>query len=164
MTAIEDAREASNDIRASLTQPGEYAEEAWAHDALDKIDALITEHERLTAHDSQCEAEYILEAGGLTDCECRGRLTASPTDDEREALAQIVRVRLDRYNMADFMEGPMHLPRGIADEALSAGFRRQGPITDEQVQAARDSLYRQGNRYPSMEDMRAALEAAEATR
>lgn len=79
-------------------------------------------------------------------------VTNPPTDDEREALAAICR---------EYAYRPVGQE---VDAILAAGFRRQGPITDAQVQAARDSLYRQGNRYPSMEDMRAALEAAEATR
>lgn len=39
--------------------------------------------------------------------------------ETREAIARIVRTRLDQYNMADFMEGPMHLPEGITDAILA---------------------------------------------
>lgn len=50
--------------------------------------------------------------------------------------------------------------RDTADAILTAGFRRQWPITDAQVQVARETLYRAENHYPAIDAMRAVLEAA----
>lgn len=108
------------------------------------------------------------------------RATASATDDEREALARIVVTeRIKARGLGDLMEprpdeieefgGP------TADAILAAGFRRQGPITDEMVDAGAwailDRNMDTADRAPSKDtyddaasDARAALEAAERAR
>jgi hypothetical protein len=144
MTALDDARAA----RAKFDN----AEMKWDDSPVvlrNALDALIAEHERLTA---------------------------PPTDDEREALGRRVREVWVEWAQEQAEPKPSWLvpwdELGPADrevdmrigEAL-AGFRRQGPITDAQVEAASVAMYRAGaGRYANMVAigrwMRVALEAA----
>jgi hypothetical protein len=74
------------------------------------------------------------------------------TDDEREALATVL---ASAYNASPYRDA--HL-RG-ADAILAAGYHRQEPITDAQVEAALGVwLHNEG--LTDHDDMRAALEAA----
>jgi tetrahydromethanopterin S-methyltransferase subunit H len=57
--------------------------------------------------------------------------------DEREELAQVI-----FSAWADWYEGGSNplWHRAVMDAVLAAGFRRQGPITDAQVTAAREAM------------------------
>lgn len=89
----------------------------------------------------------------------------SALDDEREALADLIAEERDKWpRRADDMDS-----EELAATILAAGFRRQGPITDAQVEAATeardlyesdDSLSAWDNR---LAETRAALEAARGT-
>jgi hypothetical protein len=96
------------------------------------------------------------------------------SDDERDALAHLVNdnhmctrpwmeIRRNepawtRSNGDDYAIAEAYR---AADALLAAGFRRQEPITDAQVEAALDSWEEHSEYYPA-EGMRAALEAARA--
>jgi hypothetical protein len=68
-------------------------------------------------------------------------------DDERAALAQVIANSLwamqSGYTPTEAWEIPT--PNGgddaLAADILAAGFRRQGPITDAQVEAAATQMY-----------------------
>ena len=67
------------------------------------------------------------------------RLTASPADDEREAAAL--------HLWDEGLVRPESLAFSVVDALIAEGyFRRQGPITDAQVDAAARSNYRFQNR------------------
>lgn len=131
MTVIEDARTALREYDMSFQ----------VHVVLD---ALLAEHERLTAemHRRELhhfETEQILVQAGIDPD------AAPPTDNEREALVRI----LVEFGYKGY---PSH---------LAAGFRRQGPITDDMIEEARTArtlALRAGRGFE--EAMRAALEAA----
>jgi hypothetical protein len=62
------------------------------------------------------------------------------TGDEREALKTIIYT----YETIDFAESQNFTTRdcyGVVDAILAAGYRRQGPITDAQVEAAATQMY-----------------------
>lgn len=65
-------------------------------------------------------------------------LSAAPTDEDREALHAIV-----HYTNDQTAEYPRDedFERVLTDRILTAGFRRQVPITDAQVEAAAHSIY-----------------------
>lgn len=92
MTAIEDAREALGEMEAARTIREQALGRARVKAALR---ALIAEHERLTA---------------------------PPTDDEREALVHLLFDQVPE----DWDENDIGI---LADAILEGGFRRQGPIT-----------------------------------
>jgi hypothetical protein len=88
-------------------------------------------------------------------------------ENEREALAQVIADSFyamqagyqptEAWEMPEPSAGDMQL----AHDILAAGFRRQGPITDAQVEAAAESLWR----HDTVDDVRlayarAALKAA----
>lgn len=98
-----------------------------------------------------------------------------PTDDEREALADL---RYTVHGGTTAPDGVHRVGRVAADAVLAAGFRRtvQGEPTDAQVQAAARELFnraRPGNEYADLTyaevraeyeaDARAVLRAAAAT-
>lgn len=133
MTALDDARAAL----ARLDDPKhgrDWSGWDYAADLEKAIRPLIAEHEHLTT---------------------------PPTDDEREALAEILYpffVRGDGLHDVVIAEQAL-------DAILAAGFRRQGPITDAQVEAAwRAGAAVLGDYEPpggrDLRAMRAALEAA----
>lgn len=125
-----------------------------AHDLVDyaeTIRALVADHKALrhmhnelrsvcNAHIAELEAEVE-------------SLTTPPADDEREALARI----LPAWDRNGYLVWEECLD--IADAILAAGFRRQGPISDAQVEAAL-SAYAVHAELASSHAMRAALEAA----
>ena len=81
------------------------------------------ERDRATrAEVAQREAEHEIE-----------RLTAPPTDDERHALEVAVREALG-------LTATTLGVRRVVDSLVDAGFRRQGPITDAELEAAAKSL------------------------
>ena len=156
MTAIEDARAALADLRAGIPQRGDYPEYDREHEDLDKIAALIAEHERLTRDRDLTAAENAeLLRENLA-------LTAPPTDDEREALAGIAREAWAHYQaIQDDPEFGGDFEDVLAYRLGLAGFRRQGPITDAQYIAARDAYEDASSGHVVTEvAMRAALEAA----
>lgn len=134
MTAIEDARAATDALAHDL----EYQHSdvlRSARRALVASRALIAEHERLTADRDYMvtNAEGLYRSGVRMQTEIE-RLTAPPTDDEREALAQVI--FLAKYpGSADAWDRASDSDKSLwyrkADPILAAGFRRQGPITDE---------------------------------
>jgi hypothetical protein len=104
-----------------------------------------------------------------------------PTDDEREALARIMHADDVKHRRAhddyDFWLANEELSGCYYDNAaavLAAGFRRQGPVTDAQVEAAAlayagDDMSPEEWEWvktrpevvqPFLDGMRAALEAA----
>lgn len=87
------------------------------------------------------------------------RLTAPPTDDEREALARLLRGDVGIGGMP--WETVADAYRKSADRAIAAGFRRQGPITDAYVDAVFQGI-RNGVAWRPLgrDEVRAALEAA----
>lgn len=141
MTALEDAREAlagfnGGDFTHQQGYPGMAAGLARA------LAALIAEHERA----------LLREESALTVIE---RLTAPPTGDEREALIAWIDAWYDRTAGP----GESWVTSDLADAFIAAGFRRQGPITDAQIEAARLSLWVNCGNLPASV-VRAALEAA----
>jgi hypothetical protein len=76
------------------------------------------------------------------------RVTTPPTEDEREVLRRIL-----------FDDRTFRTTEQIVDGILAAGFRRPGPVTDAEVEAALRAWMNADT--PSSEDaMRAALDAA----
>ena len=95
------------------------------------------------------------------------RLTTPPSDDEREALARAHfydwrRIHPGTLTWATYGESHKQRFYDLADVAIGAGFRRQGPITDAQVDAALDSWFgiSAGWNDKTRNSMRAVLEAA----
>jgi hypothetical protein len=101
------------------------------------------------------------------------RLTAPPTDVERSMLEATISDALFDW------DGDTRPAGRITEYVLAAGFRRQGPITDAQVEAAAEALwgedrrgtYQPGYPYSGLAEegrerlrvrARAALEAARA--
>ena len=125
--ALEAARAALADLRAGIPQRGDYPEYDREHEDLDKIAALIAEHERLsTRYDENIGAidRLLAERAELK------RLTTPPTDAEREALARLIADRRIWHGNATDMED--------ADAILASDVwrnRRQGPITDAEREA-----------------------------
>lgn len=81
--------------------------------------------------------------------EARAALVEPPTDDERSALQKII------YTTPSII--------GLTDAILASDVwrnRRQGPITEAQVDAAVRAHYAAGGRGTTREPMRVALEAA----
>jgi len=99
------------------------------------------------------------------------RLTTPPADDEMEPLTGVIRDSIDRWG--DLFPTP-EVARYVADDVEAAGFRRQGPITDAQVEAAAKALAETFGEEPHLpwdrwgelsrdefrQDARTALEAA----
>lgn len=149
MTAIEDARALATRLEDPTSRWGDT-------DAARVVRALIAEYERLTA---------------------------PPTDDEREALEEWSFEHRPILSMRDgsiasckcmdrvFITGQEDWDQHIADAILASGFRRQGPVTDAQVEAAARVFYESQTgsadgfngslyRYAWERMARAALEAA----
>jgi len=147
--------------------------------------ALADEHERVVGELSARDAEDVRRSEeGRTDWDYEQRIAAltvnpdapipyaghgpeyvvnltPPTDDEREALANLIPLGFtERDGVRDVYEA--------ADRILAAGFRRQGPITDAQVEAAARAIQAfEGNpKYwrDFEQHARAALEAARDAR
>lgn len=114
MSALEGARAARDKFDS--------AEMKWDDSPValrNALDALIAEHEALCSrHDENVGAIDRLLA------ERAERLTAPPTDDEREALEKVIKANDGRILA-------LKQVHETADAILAAGFRRQGPITDE---------------------------------
>ncbi|GAA5198593.1 hypothetical protein [Microbacterium jejuense] len=158
MIAIEDARAAQALDLGIRHSPGDglYPMSARAVQALkDALDTLIAEHERTVREMHARELHHFETEKLLTEAGIDPDATP-PTDDEREALnAVLLRGFTDHANGA----GSPLLGVYLADRILAAGFRRQGPITDAQVEAAWQALEEEGVR-PLLRIVRAALEAA----
>lgn len=142
MTAIEDARALVTELREIHARSRENArEQGWG---------VPPESDD---HSPWSRAADMIE-----------RLTTPPTDDEREALADLIEsvgVYIPGSHGHDYVN-----PGKAADAILAAGFRRQGTITDEVVEKAYRA-YLDANRVPErfehyLAKMRAALEAARA--
>lgn len=90
--------------------------------------------------------------------------------DEREALARVLHADDVKHGRA-FSDFALMNEYAIgwyfdnADAILAAGFRRQGPITDAQIDAALVAWYGVNARWNwiARDGMRAALEAARST-
>lgn len=113
MTAIDDARTVQ-------VRTDSYGREAWT---ISLTTGIYTDTMRMT----EVEARLVHRALGE-------RLTAPPTDAEREALAKTVYywdVSEDVGSKAweQLTEGMRDVWREAADAILAAGFRRQGPTT-----------------------------------
>ncbi|MDQ7877334.1 hypothetical protein Q9R08_05020 [Microbacterium sp. QXD-8] len=131
--------------------------------AADAITALLAEMAARDADDVKRSEE------GRTDWDYEQRierLTAPPTDDEREAqrgTAEDPRDSMARiiWETSRADEGTISATgANIVARALAAtGFFRQGPITDAQVKAARSALGL-ANTDAAHAHVRAALEAA----
>lgn len=152
MTALDDARAVLLQVRAYVAMGGDVP--PIIRDALEALADLIAEHERTVTteyHDSiVAEAQrQIHELEGQIE-----RLTAPPTDDEREAVvAAIYSSGVWRYEVAD---------RILASDVWRN--HRQGPITATEVIAAAKWWAESGNgEHPWPEyvkPMRGVLEAA----
>lgn len=96
--------------------------------------------------------------GGHWDT-CPNRVESVPAD-EREALAELIEgVGLGLYLPGSHGHDYIN-PGKAADAIIAAGFRRQGPITDAQVEAAWSVLELETVGHYTRANMRAALEAA----
>lgn len=137
MTAIEDARA----LRAALDDNANYGDAGQFYPGLDKVeevlDALIAEHERVIADRdewkrlfSECHPVHMdgVRRAALAERELE-RLTTPPTDDECEALYdgawRAISGRDEPWGGCAEREKVMRVAE------FAAGFRRQGPITDE---------------------------------
>lgn len=132
MTALEDAS------AALAAWEGTGIDSAWALRRVTAMEealrALIAEYERLTSEMHQrelhhFETEQMLAQAGLEPD------ASPPTDDEREALALIVKRIAHKFggpSMAEFENAPpIRKHYATAEAIIAAGFRRQGPITDD---------------------------------
>ncbi|MGW9587467.1 hypothetical protein [Microbacterium sp. NPDC055455] len=123
----------------------------------DALRALISEHERIRA----IAGDGLNEMARERD-EARAevaRLTAPPTDDEREALAKAL--LSPRWSNGDFLAGiTSRTVSMLVDAVLAAGFRRQRPITDAFVDRVYDSLSADVRHWLGLDDLRDAMEAA----
>ena len=136
MTAIEDARAAADRLRSDIAVGGRVLD-------IRDILTVLAEHERLTADMAARDAEDVKRSEeGRTDWDYRQRiaalerLTAPPTDDEREALADLIEgvgVYISGSHGHDYIN-----PGKAADAIIAAGFRRQGPTPT--VDAWKDTL------------------------
>ena len=145
MTALEDARAAlvAGELNAEMGVPVTWGEVRALHDV---IRALMAEYERVIAATnprktiaqiSAYEASVSIRAREVVDArKVFEAVTAPPTDDERaqagldsERLRQIA----EWLSMEHGHEETAKRVALIADrhDRLAAGFRRQGPITDE---------------------------------
>lgn len=187
MSALEDAR-AARDKFAS-------AEMKWDDSPVllrNALDALIAEHERLTEDlritdeiavglerkrqaavaelerlTERLEEAYRIGANGwgkaIEKAEEVKRLTAPPADDEREALYDGAWRAISGRN--EPWGGCAEREKVMRVAEFAAGFRRQGPITDAQVDAAVLAFHEvegsseDGHAY-AHRNMRVALEAA----
>ena len=177
MTAIEDARAALADLRAGIPQRGDYPEYDREHEDLDKIAALIAEHEYVLKHPLLATVDMndsaVIEVPD-------GSVSTPPADDEHEALEGLASsMRLNHRQVMTDPEGMVWScicgdwaheqfdAHQLRVELPRAGFRRQGPITDEAVVAAMEAWSSEPLKLPgedaeasSRRYMRAALEAA----
>lgn len=134
MTAIEDARAALAGFEAEkrfrVTEMRDYALTLAA-----ALRALLAEHERLTA-----PAEHPLDAlwdgtpstaRAIANAKAQERLTAPPTDDDREALIALIH---------DIRQRPVstQMNEPFADAILAAGFRRALSVTQRTVNIDRE--------------------------
>ena len=145
MTAIEDAS-AARDGLAKITG-GSSVRDAVAK-AVTAFDALIAENERLTTtppwDSSRACFGHCDKEGWYSECVSKA---APPTDDEREATENEARARAeDEYpdrlipywGEGAVMEARKHFVKG----AVWADLRRQGPITDAQVKASAEAIFK----------------------
>lgn len=102
---------------------------AWSAESVESMRAALAVFAKAhTPTDAPTQTSPELEPAGDTPSR------VVPTDDEREALAQVVSDAFSGYLGAEPDEGDQH----VADLILAAGFRRsepQGEPSDAQVQA-----------------------------
>jgi hypothetical protein len=129
---------------------------------------IATEHAQKIAQGSAVVKATPEALAEFLRCAIEADRAQRVTDDEREALARIIQ---------GFEGDPEYWQnfRDAAEAILAAGFRRQGSITDEMVDAALNAyleLDSEAETYPAAvrwrerngRYMRAALEAAERAR
>jgi hypothetical protein len=162
------------DLIALIPEPPTVASvEEWSA-AMDAERQRQIEHGYGDAHDREHGPVHIL--NWAIDYARRGRVLeaatmmrsalhvltpAPPTDDEREAVAKVLRRMLEPIGGE-----PVTNPEWIAAAIVSSEpwrNRHRGPVTDEMVDAA-TAAYEYECEVASPVAMRAALEAAEATR
>ncbi|GAA5198686.1 hypothetical protein [Microbacterium jejuense] len=129
MTAIEDANAAADELDRRIDACD--LMQAWTvmDQASTALRALIAAYERQSARLAFVNAER------------RRMLPTQPTDDAREALAEVIwesRIEFSSpgktpaTNCSDVaISAARQSARHTADRILATGFRRQGPITDE---------------------------------
>lgn len=85
------------------------------------------------------QATYLADAEAVLAAGFHQEQPAPPADDEREALAVIVKRVAQKFggpSMAEFEnDPPIRKHYATAEAVLAAGFRRQEPITDAQKHA-----------------------------
>lgn len=165
--AVESARAAAENARRlidALESVADFGEDAFAdlkqsvNEVFNTLAPIVIEHERLTI---------------------------PPADDEREALFGLIY----RYETIDFAESQNFTTRdcrGVVETILAAGFRRRGPVTEDDYEVGYAEGFHHGRSTPivppitddqveavanimsesedtgSLETARAALEAARA--
>ena len=162
MTALEDALAALASYDAAIEDTGQNPDIVNRQDAPHLafvLRALIAEYERLIAATnprktiaqiSAYEAAVSIRAREIVDTRKVFEAVATPpTDDEREALVKAI--LSVRWANGDPLSGvTSRTAQMVAEPILAAGFRRQGPITDEWEYRAGDDYYV----YPSLDLLR----------
>ncbi|MCC2033085.1 hypothetical protein [Microbacterium allomyrinae] len=98
------------------------------------------------ARESMTAADVVAVADMLDRyAELLERLAAPPTDDEREALGRLLRELLTTDDEDPENGEPGWSLVAMRNQILAAGFRRQGPITDEMVDAAARAIFEVGH-------------------